>query len=614
MGRERWSKGMSCPGERHFRTSGADRVFAKPHGSLDDAAGSWRYNNRFKDCSLLSMASLHKIFLVLVVVFSGMSVFASAQPGGSPSPGTSVDQDPADGQGTGQSCISDPDSESSGIGRALAKRLRGTGSLTVKGYELDRDALRRFYESRGCEPVWLGLQDRVAELSGVLSGGRDEGLELSLPVAAVTGERADFDPVDRELLLSHLALHYASALATGRAYPGEWEDDWAIARPAFDAVGGLNHALKAKRLAQWFTTLPPADDRYQHLKQALVRYRKLAEAGDWPQVPPNPPNLPALKPGMTDDRVETIRRRLIIEGDLSADVTGDSSFDPALEQGVRAFQRRHGISEDGAIGPRTLAAMNIPVQRRIRQILLNLERWRSLPRNFGRNYVFINVPAESLEVVEDRTTVMTMKAVVGDPKHPTPVVQASLADITFNPAWNIPTSIAVKEIWPKAQRDSKYFSRNQIIANGTYSFVQLPGPRNPLGKIKFDTPNRFDVYLHDTPSRGAFEHAARAMSHGCVRLEKPRDLAAYLLDPTIWTAETIDHAIASGATRKVGLRRHLRVEIVYFTSFVDADGTVEFRDDIYGRDKRLEAALQAESGQAERGKAGRGQAERGGQE
>jgi len=494
------------------------------------------------------------------------------------------------------------------VGRAVAGRLDGDGPLDVGGYLFDREQVRRFYERRDFSPAWMGRGDHGEELSAALARAGEEGIELPhakagsdpVPAADPAGRQAE-----RELFLTGSAIRYATALAVGRVRPESLEEDWAIPVPAFEAVAGLEHALRGKSgaLTKWFANLAPADARYLRLKGALARYRELAASGGWERIPVAGPSI---KPGMSDERIPAIRRRLMAEGDMPADADAAAaavaaavggaavdSLDPVLEKGVRAFQRRHGISEDGTIGQGTLAAFNVSVKSRIEQIIVNLERWRSLPRHFGRDYVFVNVPAESLDVIENGETVMTMKAVVGDPGHPTPVVQASLAGITINPVWNVPTSIALKEILPKAQRDARYLDRNHIRAYGINSFVQKAGPLNPLGQIKFNIPNRFDVYLHDTPSRRAFERAARAMSHGCVRLERARDLAAYVLDPGLWNSEAIDRAIGSGQTQKLDIARHLRVHILYFTGFVDGDGTIEFRDDIYGRDKRLENALEA---------------------
>jgi murein L,D-transpeptidase YcbB/YkuD len=188
---------------------------------------------------------------------------------------------------------------------------------------------------------------------------------------------------------------------------------------------------------------------------------------------------------------------------------------------------------------------------------------------------------------------MAMKVVVGDPDHPTPVIQTSMVGVTFNPPWNIPSSIVTKEIMPKVKKDPAYLKKNDMAYIQGHGLVQLPGPKNPLGQIKFETPNRFDVYLHDTPSKKTFERVARAQSHGCVRVEKAHDLADFVLRQLAWQPEQVEAAVAANETQRVELKHRWRVHLMYWTSFVDADGTVEFRDDVYGRDKRLHEALAA---------------------
>lgn len=481
---------------------------------------------------------------------------------------------------------------------ALQERLTGSLPLILGNRTLDLAALQRLYAAGDYALIWAGQPERVKALAAAAAAAVDDGLDIAVPPAA-----AREDAVDRDLLLSDTALRLATALAVGRADAEEWEEDWAIAPPRFDAVSGLHHALAADRLGLWLAGLAPMGDRYLRLKGAYAHYRELAQAGGWPRIP----NGPTIKPGMTDPRVPILRRRLAIEGYLSADSDSESPtssdtgaaaaadiFAPTLEAAVRLYQARNGIVVDGAVGPRTLAALDVPVKMRVEQIALNLERWRELPRDFGKDYVFVNVPGERLDVVQDGVPVMTMKVVVGDPEHPTPVVLSRIAALTINPPWRVPLSIGLKEILPKVKADRRYLARNKMVMKGAYYFEQLPGPRNPLGRLKFETPNKFDVYLHDTPSRGTFERAARALSHGCVRMEDARELANYVLDPVKWTAADLIRAIDSGRTVRVGVMRRLRVALLYFTSFVDPDGVVEFRDDIYGRDKRLRLALKGE--------------------
>jgi murein L,D-transpeptidase YcbB/YkuD len=472
--------------------------------------------------------------------------------------------------------------------RAAVQRLLERDDLTtLEGQAVDVNALRRLYQLRGYDLLWATRDDRVALLAAAYDDAAGDGLDLLAPLADPRKMRG-FGIVERDLLLSDNALRFANALAVGRARPEQWEEDWAIAAPKFDAVAGLDRALATDKLAPWLAGLAPSDPRYLRLKAALARYRDLARQATWLQIA----NGPTLKPGMIEDRVGKIRDRLVAEGDLPSDHIGDDSFDATLEQGVRAFQKRHGIVEDAAIGARTTAALNVSARARVEQIAVTLERWRSLPREFGKNYVFINVAGESLEVFEDAVPVMTMKVVVGDPLHPTPVVQSRIAAVTFNPTWRVPTSIAKAEIALKIKGDPHYLEKNQMVQKGAYVFEQLPGPKNPLGQLKFETPNKFDVYLHDTSTHATFERVARALSHGCVRTEDARGLAAYVLGDLKWNPDEIEKAIALGETQKADVTRKLRVHILYFTSFVDADGTIEFRDDIYGRDKRLREGLQ----------------------
>jgi L,D-transpeptidase YcbB len=465
----------------------------------------------------------------------------------------------------------------------LQQLLAQDPAPVVAGHAIDAPLLRRLYEPRGYAPIWTDRGDRVAALNAAIAAAADDGLDVA-PVPASANR--SLAAAEREILLSDTALRLASALATGRTRPEQWEDDWAIHAPVLDAAAGLDKALGGDRLTAWIGGLAPSDPRYLRLKQALAHYRELARQGGWPQVPSGP----TIKIGDSDPRIPTIRRRLVIEGDLPADTTGDDTFDPVLAQGMFVFQTRHGILGDSAIGARTIAAMNVTARQRVEQISLNLERWRSLPRSFGKNYVFVNVPAALLEVFEDGAPVMKMRVVTGDPKHPTPVVQSRIQAVTFNPAWRIPSSIIKNEIQPKLKRDPSYLVKNDMVY-GPAGLQQNPGPKNALGRIKFETPNKFDVYLHDTPSRAAFTRVARAESHGCVRLEDAGGLAAYVLKAPRWTPELIEQAIATGATQHTDPGRRLGVSILYFTSFVDADGTMEFRDDIYGRDKRLHEAL-----------------------
>ena len=292
-------------------------------------------------------------------------------------------------------------------------------------------------------------------------------------------------------------------------------------------------------------------------------------------------------------------------------------FDERLAQAVRQFQARHGLAADGIVGEATVRAMNVPASGRIWQIALNLERWRWLPRDLGPRYVTVNAADATLRVVEDDRTVLASRVVVGDLQHPTPVVQARLDAVVLNPKWNLPNSIAAREILPRLRENRRYLAENDIViverresdpfglavdwstvSAGAFPFrlQQQPGPENPLGRIKFDIPNRFDVYLHDTPTRALFARSVRTASHGCIRVERVDELAVLVLaDGTgRWSRERLAEAIAGGGSPRIPVARPLPVYILYWTAFVGADGLVQFRDDVYGRDGRLAAALAAE--------------------
>ena len=348
---------------------------------------------------------------------------------------------------------------------------------------------------------------------------------------------------------------------------------------------------------------PPIHQAYARLADAFTRYQRLAAQGGWPELPAGP----ALKPGQQDVRVPLLRRRLAIEGDLLSPVTDDGRYDAALEAAVRRFQSRHGLVVDGVVGPATRRALNIDVESRIVQMSINLERYRRLPYHLGERYLMVNTAAAMLELIEGEQIVFASRVIVGAPRTPTPILQGNIDGVFFNPSWYIPRSIVVNEILPKLRRDHRYLAKENIVIVGrgsdpfgltldwsqisargfTAGLRELPGPHNALGRIKFDLHSPYSVYLHDTPDKALFERTARFFSHGCVRVERPKELAVYLLTDQSWNEDRIDAAIALGTTQRVALSSPLPVYLTYLTAFVDAQGVVQFRDDVYGRDRRL---------------------------
>jgi murein L,D-transpeptidase YcbB/YkuD len=305
-----------------------------------------------------------------------------------------------------------------------------------------------------------------------------------------------------------------------------------------------------------------------------------------------------------------LRQRLAIEGDLDPAHEKDPSavYNAALVDAIKRFQERHRIKPDGIIDPSTVAALNVPVEQRIRTIALNLERWRWLPDPMPARYLMVNVPDFRLEAIENGKMVMDMRVVVGEPDNKTPIFADEMTHVIFSPYWNIPPGIAKDETIPRVMNDPAFLARNNMeVVNQSGQVVdpysvdwantsglrirQRPGSDNALGGVKFVFPNNFDVYLHDTNATKLFDRIERGLSHGCVRVEEPLKLAQYVLrDQTEWTPEAIDAAMKAGQEKHVKLSTPIPVYIVYKTAWVH-DGGVRFLKDLYGHDADQSAQL-----------------------
>ncbi len=467
---------------------------------------------------------------------------------------------------------------------ALEAALQGGGA--ANGQVLTRAQLRAIYQKRDFEPIWN--EQRAEALHRALDEAPAQGLDaMDLSVQAT-------NPTARELSQTDAFLRYAAALARGRVPPSSFESDWRIASPGFDPAKVLDAAL-AGGIGPTLADLAPHDAAYERLRSALARYRALARH-DWRVLRVTA----TMRPGASGEAVRALRERLAAEGFI-APSSGDADpafYDNALAEAVSHFQETHGLAVDGVTGKATLAALNVSAAARANQISLNLERWRSLPRMTAPTRIDVNVAAASAVLYEDGAAIKTMRVIVGSAAHPTPVFRTRMTSVLLNPPWNVPSSILRNEIDPKLKRDPNYLARGNyafIEANGGRRLVQRPGPKNALGQLKFEMPNPDDVYMHDTPDRRLFARARRTLSHGCVRVEDPRDLARRVIDSDAWSDAALDSAIATGQTQRVPLRQDIPVYVLYWTAFVDADDTVEFRDDVYGRDQRLAEALAAEA-------------------
>ena len=342
---------------------------------------------------------------------------------------------------------------------------------------------------------------------------------------------------------------------------------------------------------------------YSRLHDALQKYEALQETSNWPSVAPGP----RLQAGDAGPRVAALRQRLLAESDLpdAEDAGSNDSFDAGLQQALMRFQKRHGLTVDGVVGPVTLAALNIPLASRVAQMRINLRRMNDLELTPTGIVIVINVPAYELLWLEDQKVAWHTRVQVGSPETPTPLFKSELRQIVVNPSWAIPRSIAVEEMLPLIQDDPDYLGERNIevfdndglrVAEDTiewsmlsparfpYKLIQKPGALNSLGRVKFIFPNAYDVYLHDTPHRILFEQSRRAFSHGCIRAEHSLDLARRLLQADGWGNAAAERVLNSPQSHNIGLTVKPLVAIVYWTAFVDSDGAMQFRNDIYGHD------------------------------
>jgi murein L,D-transpeptidase YcbB/YkuD len=412
--------------------------------------------------------------------------------------------------------------------------------------------------------------------------------------AVVETLRADCEPsaaaaqqMDDQGLM-RLAVRKAVTDLGRRLDPSDVDHFWAYDPPKHDVPAEMAAARAAGRLGDWLRSLAPADPRYRALIGARCRYQAIEQAGGWASLPA----VVKLKEGENRPEVRQLRARLAAEGYLPVHANPSAAFDAHVQRAVRSFQQRHGLAADGVVSSKTVAALNVSPAQRLAQIEANLERWHWLPHRLPADRIEVDVGAAQATLFQAGAPTLPMRAIVGDPRHHSPLFASRMQAVVFNPPWNVPDSIAQKEILPKARRSPGYFAR-EGFAWVEGRLQQRPGPKNALGFLKFDFPSPFGVYLHDTPARSLFARPVRTLSHGCMRLEKPRELAAVLLGGQGWTPETIDAAIADGSTQRVEIKAGPPLYVIYTTVDIAPDGAVSFRPDPYGWDGKLADALAA---------------------
>lgn len=334
----------------------------------------------------------------------------------------------------------------------------------------------------------------------------------------------------------------------------------------------------------------PADAALLRLRTAIQAYRLLEAEGGWPSVPSGP----KLELGSTDSRVRILQQRLLATGDLAEGVSESDEYGIALHAAVSRFQARHGLEVDGIVGKNTVAALNVPIAERIATMNLNLQRLEQQRREWGPRYIVVNIAAASYRLVDGGREVFERAAIVGRSSWPTPQFDSVIDQLEFNPYWTVPPRIASRELLPIIRRDPNYMRDNDMYwVDG--QIRQNPGPKNPLGKVKFLFPNPYSVYLHDTSSPGLFGRWNRFLSHGCMRIADALDLAMYLLkDDPQWPPQRIDEVLRAGQAVPARLATPIPIHVVYDTAWVDEAGIVQFRPDVYGQDNFAVSALNAQ--------------------
>lgn len=521
----------------------------------------------------------------------------------------------------GGACGSPDGDEGTDILVAVTERTHASSGL---------EGVTAFYGSPESTLLWTSGENRdelmhaleQAELEGVSS---DEVSAQAVRDALARAENGSSpERADAEVALSTAFLHLAGVYARGSDLRHETEVEWRMDRDPMPDAATLEQVAR-EGVEAALDSVRPTLEVYHRTVEALERYRdRLAEQPAWPSITADDDTV--VEQGESSAVVTAVRERLRASVEDREREMAESSgtvpdqLDPELAGAIALFQERHGLAVDSVIGPETILAMNVPLDERIDQLVLNLDRIRRLPRDFGARAILVNVAGFELRVLEQNRPVMQMAVVVGQPEWRTNVFSDSIEYLVVNPYWHVPESIEAAETLPSVQADPNYLAANRIsvvpaddnfgepVDPGTidwasvnaedmpWDFRQEPGPENALGQIKFMFPNEHNIYLHDTPADALFQEDFRAFSHGCIRVERPWELARYLVEAA--SEQTAEELIAIRDSRErtqVELSEPVPVFLAYLTTWVDEDGTVSFHQDLYELDDQEEAALGRES-------------------
>lgn len=452
------------------------------------------------------------------------------------------------------------------------------------------NGMRSFYNARNYQYAWFasdGLTEQALAFRNLYDYNKDSAttrksldgrLENLMAKDSFRVSEGDAELRKTELLLTWRYVNYV------------W-DQYEGKKARHNALAELVPSQKRPH-REWAKLMEDDKDspneNFKGLQQQLANYLTIEDKGGWGIVPETKKKL---KKGVIDTAVVALKRRLQVTGQLA---TGDTSslFNDPLEAAVKIAQTMYGFTADGVVTPALIKELNVPVQRRIEQLVVNLERMRWLPAEPSGNLILVNIPAFKLYVQDGSKQLFDMDVVVGKEGHSTVMFSGNLNQVVFSPYWNIPPSIVRNEIVPGMERNSSYLAEHNMEVTGEEGGLpvvrQLPGNKNQLGKVKFLFPNRFNIYFHDTPYKELFNKDKRAYSHGCIRLRDPKKLAEYLLvNQPDWTPEKMDSAMNSGKEKYVKVKDPVPVLIYYYTAWADAGKQLQFREDIYGHDERL---------------------------
>ena len=465
--------------------------------------------------------------------------------------------------------------------RTIAALIGGAATLLLVPFLTAADTATAPAPAAFASPAPLSAADGAA-IETVLRAAPAQGIAAP----NVAGDVAQLaDPAQQAAAAARLqraAIAYARAEHGMSLDPQSIDDDFALRAP-FDAAGEFAQARASGQVGEWLDAQTRKDPAYLALVDARARYEDIDAHGGWETIAAGR----AIRVGQRDRRLPALRQRLAAEGYDAPPPAGPKAanlFDAALAKALADFQDHHDLKADGVLTPATLDALNVSAHDRATALSVNLERARWLPIAMPETRIEVDIAGPDVTLFQDGNSTLSMRAVAGDPKRPTPTFASEVTAVKFNPPWNVPADIARKEIYPKG---AGYLARNDFhVVDGR--LVQRAGPKSSLGYVKFEMPDGFSVYMHDTPARSLFALAKRWKSHGCVRLADPRGLAAILLG---WDPAAVDQAIAAGATKTYALKAHVPVYMVYRTAWVGSGGHASFRDDVYGWDEELAAAL-----------------------